>query len=204
MHVLRLALLGLASGFCLFLAGPAVGAGSPLDSVTCSTPASSQVFAPWADPSNYYLAPGGAAETADGWTLSSGADVAAGNEPWSISGPGSSSLSLPAGSSATSAGMCVGIESPTVRFFAKSSGASATSYLRIEALFRDGYSRTSSITIGAVGATGEWAPSVPMAIMANLLAVLPGDQTPVAVRFSPVGDASWQVDDLYVDPYSRG
>lgn len=201
---LRTAFVACASIAGLLAVSPAANAGSLVDSVTCNTAASSQVFAPWADPSNYYLAPGGDAESAAGWSLAGGAAVLAGNEPWNVSGAGSSSLSLPAGASATSDSTCVGLESPTVRFFAKSSSASLSSYLRVEALFEDATAGVGSVTVGTVSASGQWAPSAPMAIVANLLALLPGDQTAVAVRFTPVGGASWMVDDLYVDPYSRG
>jgi hypothetical protein len=44
-----------------------------------------------------------------------------------------------------------------------------------------------------------------MPIVANLLPLLPGDHTPVAFRFTPVGlGGDWRIDDLYVDPYRRG
>jgi hypothetical protein len=41
-----------------------------------------------------------------------------------------------------------------------------------------------------------------MPIVANLLALLPGDKTPVAFRFSAYG-GSFAIHDVYVDPYSR-
>ena len=42
-----------------------------------------------------------------------------------------------------------------------------------------------------------------MPVVANLLALLPGARTPIAVRFTAEG-GSWLVDDVYVDPYSKG
>jgi hypothetical protein len=49
---------------------------------------------------------------------------------------------------------------------------------------------------------GGWAPTLPMTVVANLLPLLPGDQTAVAFRFTAVA-GSWQIDDVYVDPWNR-
>jgi hypothetical protein len=46
-------------------------------------------------------------------------------------------------------------------------------------------------------------PSLPMLMVANLLPLLPGAHTPVALRFVPQGGGSWLVDDVSVDPYKR-
>ena len=39
-----------------------------------------------------------------------------------------------------------------------------------------------------------------MPVLANLTALLPGGQTPVAFQFTPVGTGSWTIDDVYLDP----
>jgi hypothetical protein len=54
--------------------------------------------------------------------------------------------------------------------------------------------------IGSVSGGKGWSPTAPMPIVANLLALMPGTHTPVAFRFSARG-GSFQIDDLYVDPY---
>jgi hypothetical protein len=61
------------------------------------------------------------------------------------------------------------------------------------------------LPIGVVaGIGGGWAPSLPMAMVANALTLLPGDVTRVSFRFAPVGSgSSFEVDDVYVDPYSK-
>jgi hypothetical protein len=41
-----------------------------------------------------------------------------------------------------------------------------------------------------------------MAMLANLLPLLPGQQTPVRFKFTAIA-GSWQIDDVYVDPYQR-
>src|SRR5437763_5273049 len=77
-----------------------------------------QPFTPWGDSNTYVLLPGGSFEPGTpGWRLSGGAKVAPGNESYKASGSGSHSLSLPAGSSASSPATCTGIDHPSARFF---------------------------------------------------------------------------------------
>jgi hypothetical protein len=59
------------------------------------------------------------------------------------------------------------------------------------------------LPIGVVLPNSHWAPSLPMPIVANLLPLLPNQMTPVQFRFTPLGTATWSVDDVYVDPKSR-
>src|SRR3954453_2805958 len=74
---------------------------APCDGQTMERP-----FTRWLDLFQYTLVPGGNFESnAAGWTLTGGAQVVSGNESFNVSG-GSHSLSLPAGSSATSPAMC--------------------------------------------------------------------------------------------------
>lgn len=166
----------------------------------CPSLAMEQPFLPWLDPMSYVLQPGGSLESQPaGWDLGS-ASLVPGNEPWQVHGQGEAgSLSIPAGGSVTTSTMCVGLEHPTLRFFAKSSDRSL-SYLRVQVLFEDATGTVRSATIGAVGAGGSWAPTLPMPLVVNLLALLPGEATPVRFRFTPQGPAAWRVDDVYVDP----
>ena len=55
------------------------------------------------------------------------------------------------------------------------------------------------LPIGLVLGNGQWKPSAPMLIIANLLPLFPGDRTPVAFTFTPLL-GEWQIDDVYVDP----
>ena len=88
----------------------------------CNGSTLSQPFAPWSDPSWYELAPGGDFES-PAWTLTGGAELTAGSEPYAATGTlGSSSLSLPAGASAQSPTTCVDAAYPTVRFFIAGTG----------------------------------------------------------------------------------
>lgn len=171
------------------------------DATTCDSQSLSQVFLPFADVANYTVAPGGNAESADGLSLSGGASIVAGNEPFNVGGAGdSSALSLPSGSSATTGTMCVGIGHPDMRFFAKSSGTNLFSSLRVDVNFQ-GVLGLQRLTIGTVLPNGSWTLSPTYLVVANLLPLLPGNMTPASFSFTPQGAGTWTVDDIYVDPY---
>jgi hypothetical protein len=191
-----------AAAATLAMAAPAHAGLLVADAQDCSEPASSQVFLRWLDPLRYVPAPGGDAESAAGWKLAGGARVVAGNEPWKVGGSDDkSSLLLPRGSQATTGVMCAGIGHPTLRFFARRTSGWLLDSLRVEVLFEGLGGRLDSLPIGVVLAGGSWQPTLPYPVLASLLPLLPGEQTPVAFRFTPVGGGSWQIDDVYVDPW---
>lgn len=192
-----------AAGVATLAAAAPANAGLLVASATdCDAQASSQVFMRWLDPMRYVPAPGGDAESATDWTLNGGARVVSGNEPWKVGGRADdSSLQLPRGSQATTGVMCVGIGHPTVRFFARRTSGWLLDALKVEVLFEGAGGRVGSLPVGAVLAGGSWQPTLPFPVLASLLPLLPGEQTPVAFRFTPVGGGSWQVDDVFVDPW---
>jgi hypothetical protein len=170
----------------------------------CGDETLTQPFAQFGDQANYKLVENGAFENGtDGWMLAGGARVVSGNEPWKVGGSDHGrSLVLPAGSTAISPVSCVGLAEPTVRFFAKKNRAPllGVSTLAVSVYVKTSLGLTVPVPVGVVLGNGQWKPTPPMLIVANLLPLLPGDRTPVAFQFTPVlGD--WQIDDLYVDPY---
>lgn len=183
-------------------AAPAAHAGLLLeDAEGCVERTYEKPFTPWLDYANYVLAPGGRAESADEWTLN-GASIVSGNEPWKVADPGDSrSLRIPGGASATTDTMCVGIDHPTLRFFARSSGTGLLSALYVDVLVEDHLGLISALPVGVVLPNSSWNPGVPNVVLASLLPLLPGEKTPVRWRFRAVGPGSWNVDDVYVDPY---
>jgi hypothetical protein len=165
----------------------------------CPEQPASQTFLPWLDPAWYVLAPGGDVEGgAEKWTLAGGAAIADGNEPFLA---GERSLALPAGASATTAPMCVGIEHPTIRLFARNTGDPA-SLLAVSVVARGPLGTRLVLPVGTVASGSEWAPTPVMPVVVNLLSLL-GDQD-ASFRFAPVGDGTWAIDDVYVDPYKKG
>jgi hypothetical protein len=159
-----------------------------------------QPFAAWQDLNSYVPAPGGDLEQARStWTLAGGAVTVEGNEPFRVgAATDHTSLSLPAGSSATTAQMCIGIEHRTMRFFAKSGTHSAA--LRVEVLMAD-TGGMRAVTLGTIKAGTSWAPTAELPTIVNKLAPLHGNAIQVAFRFTPLGSAGVTIDDVYVDPY---
>ena len=171
----------------------------------CDAQSTSQVFLPWVDPMNYVLSPGGDFESSASWSTTGSASIVSGNEPWKVGGEShSSSLSLSSGGSAQSGVMCVGIEHPTVRFFARQTGGStALGHIDVDVLFEDSLGNVREMTVASVGAGSSWAPTAAYPLVVSLLPLLPGSHTPVAFRLT-ARDGSFEVDDFYVDPYNRG
>src|SRR3954462_8023975 len=165
----------------------------------CSQQPLSQTFLPWLDVAWYVSAPDGGFEGGAGeWSLTGGAKVGDGTNPYLA---GDRSLALPAGASATTAPMCIGIEHPTLRLFARNTGA-PLSILTVSVVFSDPFGVKRSLPVGLVGAGDSWSPTPVMPILVNLLA-LTGDQQ-VAFRFTAPNDrGEWAIDDVYVDPYKK-
>src|SRR3954471_14731271 len=145
--LLRAALAALAALTVLVLLPAAARADD------CSGQTLSRTFLPWADPALYTPVP-------EGWTLAGGATVVNGNQPFL---PGDSSLSLPAGASATTEPVCIGLGHPTVRFFARNAG-NPLSQVRVSAGVGG-----SVLPISTVSSGHEWAPSAPLLLAVNLL-----------------------------------
>ena len=150
----------------------------------------------------YQFAPDGGFESGgDGWSLD-GASPTSGNEGYFVHDDGdSSSLAMPAGSTATSPTICVGIEHPTLRFFAKKTSGLLGS-MTVEVRFELGTGEVVSAPIGAVTPSSSWQPTAPMPVLASLLPLLPGDHTPVQFKFTAL-TGNWKVDDVFVDPTRR-
>jgi hypothetical protein len=171
----------------------------------CSYSGAKQVFSRWGDQKNYVLAPDGGFEAGgSGWSLKSGATVVADNESYYLNGAeDSSSLSLPAGSSAASPPICMAIDTPSFRLMAKNTG-DPSSRLRVEAVYSLlGLVRTKVVSNLTAGPT--WGPTQSVSTVLGLSTVV-GTLIPSAIqiRITPL-DASgnWQVDDVYIDPFCR-
>jgi hypothetical protein len=169
----------------------------------CGNPELSQPFKAWLDNSTYKLVDNGAFEDGtDGWTLAGGARVVDGNATQHVHGARvSKSLLLPSGSSATSPPVCVGLNEPTLRYFTrKNSGLLSTLTVSVQVQLQLGIWVTLPI---GVDLGGKWHPSLPNLVIANLLPLIPPDQTAVRFKFAPLLGGSWQIDDVYVDPRNR-
>src|SRR5436190_2000482 len=126
---------------------------------SCGTQQESQIFGPWGDDNNYFLLTGGSFEGTQSWARLGGATEVAGNESYYVHGSvDSTSLSLPAGSSATSPAVCTSIYDPTLRLFVRNTGSS-TSRLKVEALYPGPLGAIRTATIGHLSGTSSSPPS---------------------------------------------
>jgi hypothetical protein len=185
------------------LAAPANAGVLTKSATDCGDPELTQPFKRWLDYSQYKLVDGGTFENGtDGWVLSGGARVVDGTATQKVSGAGTKSLMLPAGSSAVTPPVCVGLNEPTLRYFArKNSGLLSTLLVQVQVQLELG-GVWVTLPVG-VDLGGAWHPSLPHLVIANLLPLLPPDMTAVRFKFSPLLGGNWQVDDVYVDPRTR-
>jgi hypothetical protein len=201
----------LFSAFLLAGLGLLIAGASPAAARLLAPPASGcpeetleQPFTRWSDHRFYTLVPDGGFENdAHGWTRA-GAEVVAGNQSLS---PRTSldahSLAIGPWGRATSPAVCVTVAHPTARFFARNTGSPLGSLL-VEVIARTSLGTKVSLPIGLLtGAPDRWTPGYAMPLLFNLLTITGGDAG-VALRFTAVGRlSSWEIDDVYVDPYSK-
>jgi hypothetical protein len=192
-------LLAAATTAFALMAGAATGhAGLGLLS-SCGYGAGQQAFAGWGDDSDYVLAPGGTFEGSNPWKLAGGAQVVPGNEPFYLNSLADShSLFIPAGGSATSVPICLGILDPTLRLVGESSDGSP---VHVD-IYANGVLGLVKLPDSAdIDLSSSWnASSVQVLTLQNLLALTNLGTTSIVLRFSPTGSASVRMDDVYVDP----
>ncbi len=169
---------------------------SVINAAGCTSGPISQPFAPWGDTNDYVLAPGGGfAGDSTSWSLSGGAHVSPGGDPYNAAGVGSpSSLSLPAGASAQSPFACVDLSRPTVRFFGRNTGA--LSAVLVQMVIKVPLAGQVALPVGTLALDGSWQPS---AAMLTNSGVVSGE---MALRFTALTGSS-QIDDVFVDPRMR-
>ena len=187
----------------LFGAGPAsAGLG-----VACPDP-TTKPFAPWSDYAKYAFVPNGGFENgAAGWTLAGGARVVPGNESFFVHGAGERyALSLPQGSTATTAPMCISLFSGKMRFFTANT-RNADARLKVEVLYSGGVGgllggvgRLLGLSeYGYVSSGAAWQPSAAIGMLGGTLPLLTSS---VQFRFTaPADGGAFRIDDVYLDPF---
>ena len=181
-----LALAALSIGI-LGATAPAANAGLLVEtSPTCEGQVLSQPFLSQGDSSYYTPVPGGSFSdsAAPGWNLN-GSRVANG------------ALTLPAGSSATSPTVCAGLEHPSMRFYAKSSGLLPLATVSV--LTETSLGATVEVPLGLISPGSSLHATPKYLVLANVLPLLPNNYTPLAFRFRAV-TGTWTVDDVWLDP----
>jgi hypothetical protein len=203
MHFLKTTVLTL--GAVVLLAAPAKAAGTATPVCTPSG-ALSKTFLPFGDAGLYTpVANAGLENGSAGWTLTGGAAVVGGNDPWFVTGNSSDShaLNLPMGATATTATFCVDKTYTHIRLLARNTGLLTSSQLKVEILSYSGGKWTAAKGFTQKSETTNWvvSESVPIQVLAK---AAPDATIPIAFRFSVVGlHAGFQIDDVYVDPWAR-
>jgi hypothetical protein len=187
-----LAALTLTAGTAVFTAS-ANAAQSACGSGTLSTP-----FSKWGDNNLYTLIPGGSFEAHEtAWTLTGGANVASGSEPFAATGTlGASSLAIPAGGWARSPFVCVTPEDRTFRFFDR--GEKTTGTLVASVIYKTPVGLVS-VQVGKVTGSSSWAPSQILHTGAAAATAILGGDVNVAFQFTSTSGTS-RVDDVFLDP----
>lgn len=165
-------------------------------------PSSTKAFFQFGDSANYSrLLNGGFESGSTGWVLSGGARVVSGNESYYLSGnrSDSHSLSLPAGSSAYSGTVCFALGDWHLRFMMKRLSSSGGMHVQVIVPGLLGGLLTV-LDGGTVSGSGSWAPSPRMALLLSNVTSLIGTKA-VAFKFTPVNGGSYQIDDVYLDPW---
>jgi hypothetical protein len=206
MNLSRRSAAPLGALLALSLVSTAAEAATPTKNDPCGYGTPSKVFQSFGDNKNYVLTPNGGFEATDpAWTLANGAVVAEGNNTLALgAATDHQSLSLPAGSSATSPVTCIASGQPTFRFAARATGGDKHSRLNVEILYTGKRGNKRSAVVGKLRAGEEWAPTKKLAVRLGRVKTHGKLKTAnVKFRFTPVGVGEWQVDDLYLDPRAR-
>jgi hypothetical protein len=158
-----------------------------------------QPFIQFGDQNSYFAFPNNGFESGTtGWKLS-GASVGSGNEPWYVNGSGNSSLTIGPGGSASTPKVCAALNAPHWRLFAHSNGANGS--LTAQVIFYGLLGNVTGIlnftSFNASGYT-TWEPTsfIPSTLALPLLTYS------AQLRLtSTATSGTWQVDDVYVDPW---
>jgi hypothetical protein len=169
---------------------------------TCPDRQVSTPFAPWGDDNFYAAVAGGSFEDGGSdWTLS-GATIVPDNETFHVDGADDTqSLSLTGDAQATSPDTCVDLGNHSIRMFVKSSG-DPDSTLHIQASVEDpltGLVLSTGFDVRGGAGTSEWSPTDQILIPNLLGGLLETDR--LSLVFTTTGSATWNVDDVYLDPF---
>jgi hypothetical protein len=171
-------------------------------SARCPSRASSKPFEEFGDHAHYALVEGGSFEEgAPGWSLSD-ATIIEENESFEVAGGGSHSLEIDSDGVAISPSFCVSSEYPSFRFVARRTSGYLGA-LNVIVRWTDAWGVTHDATSATVQLGTSWALTPVLRLSGVLPLWMPGSTLNVRLVFQPAWGASWAIDDVYIDPYSR-
>jgi hypothetical protein len=172
----------------------------------CTTEPEATPFAAWGDDSDYFLVPNGDfAQGGTDWRLTGGASVVNGGEPFGVVAGDSHSVAIPNGAQAVSEPQCLAIGEEDVRMFLNNPGVPG-SILHVDAQVTNpltGLTFATTFNLNSSAMPTGWGPS-PTLVIPNLLGglldgILGQDLT---LTFTTQGTpATWNIDDVFVDPF---
>lgn len=185
----------------LVTAATAAIVGVPTGSAALSCSGSSEPFAQFGDTDSYFgFSNNGFENGTAGWNVS-GASVSSGNEPWDVGGSGSSSLSIGPGGSASSPKVCAALNAPHWRLFAHSNGANGD--LHAQVVFYGLLGNVLGVLNFTSFSAADYTSWEPTTFVPSTLA-LPLLTWSAQLRLiSSATSGTWQVDDVYVDPWGN-
>jgi hypothetical protein len=194
----KLACLGALGGVVAAAVLAGMVAAPAASAAACPPPPSLEhPFKQWGDSNSYVLTTGGSFEqSSSNWSLSGGARIVEGNEPWYVnSASDHQALYLPAGASALSGCTTAPLIDSMVRFFANNVG-SASGGIHVEIVVNGG--KNGVLDGGVVSPSTGWAPTSQIDVpWAHPLK----GAVQLQLRLTAVGTgAAFDVDDAYIDP----
>ena len=175
-------------------------------STLCADQVFEQVFLDWNDLRNYTLAPNGSFESGlDGWTVSDGVEVRPHQNSFLLD-PGTSALFMPPDSTAISPPMCVTSDYPAARLFGKTLTSRNAAALRVRVIYLPAEVGDAPKVkpAGTLHRERDWDATRKFSLAPGQIAraVGPDGTAMIRLRFQ-TRDASWLLDDVFVDPRAR-
>jgi hypothetical protein len=175
------------------------------NAAACPSASVSKAFKAFGDSADYSLVSNGAFESgSSGWALS-GASVVSGNESAKVhAATDAKSLAIAATGRVVSPAFCVSTAHPTFRFFAKRTSGS-WGVLNVSLRWKVAGGATNETVVGSVTTGPAWAPTQTFNL-SQILGLWNADQVGTAQIVLDPEDygGSWAIDDVYIDPYTRG
>jgi hypothetical protein len=194
--------------FAALIAAAVIAAPGVASAASCPAQSTTTPFTSWGDAGSYFPVPGGNFESplwSSGWMVING-ERTLGNEPFYVGSRSDSySLTLNGGGAAISPAFCVDGSMPYFRFFAHALGANGDLQVRLVVQTTNGM---LDIPLGhvinlAAGSMTSWAPTAQLNLAGS--PVFTNGQPELGrLVFDVAGASSWQIDDIYVDPFRMG
>jgi hypothetical protein len=171
----------------------------------CPKTTTSKPFKAFGDSANYSLLQNGGFETgAGGWALTR-ASVVSGNESYMVgSATDSKSLAIAARGRVVSPAFCVSTDHPSFRFFARRTSGT-WGVLTVALRWSVDGGPVNQTVVGAVTSGTDWAPTQSFGL-SQVLGLWNAQQTATVQLILDPEDygGAWAVDNVYIDPYTRG